>query len=389
MTYLPQPARLWWQLLIPLGFLIAVTWIFRTTTADIDMIHSLRATFGLKSWEDANVGVWSHVKNYGVIPAFLLAIMAVMGVAIGMTHRKFSQWTRPSFYVIAVFLLGSGLITNVLLKDQWGRPRPKQVIALGGTEPFLKVLEPNFGKAGKSFPSGHATTGYVFFSLGLLLWRSRRRLAIGLLISASILGTLVGLARVLQGGHFPSDVVWAAAIMWFTSLGLLYAFRLQNFTERVAVELPENSRRPKWLAPAIIAGLAVIIGSGLVSIPRSQSAVVLFEKADYGNPSVFEFDFDGILQVVASEKAGLEIDFEGVGSPRSSVSIKLSQTSAGLMGKERRSGILTERNLSGKLRLRPGHYRVKISPAVRTVKLGEPFQNIDRSNPRELTFDLP
>ena len=38
----------------------------------------------------------------------------------------------------------------------------------------------------------------------------------------------MGTARVVQGGHFPSDVVWAGGFTYLTGLGLSYFFRFDN-----------------------------------------------------------------------------------------------------------------------------------------------------------------
>jgi lipid A 4'-phosphatase len=384
---IPFP-RLWPLIIIPALVLLLTTWMFRATTADIDLVHTLSSAFGIKNWAEADVGIWSYVKNYGVLPAFMFAIIALGGITIGMTHQRFALWVRPSVYVLAVFIVGSGLITNFLLKDHWGRPRPKQVLELGGSEPFAKVLTPNFEKIGKSFPCGHATTGFVFFAASLVIRRSRPRLAAGFFTAALTGGIVIGLARILQGGHFPSDVVWAAGIMWFTSLGLLYAFKLQNFTEEPIVTVRAFSKRPKWLAPAIVTALLLIVAIGLVSIPRSRSAKISFLTDDFKNASSFDFDFDGTLQVIASDAAGFEMDFDGVGSPRSTTSIRLKPTSSGIRGTERMTGFLTEKNLTARLLLRAGSYHIKFSHAVREVQIGVPFQNVNRSNPGELAFDL-
>jgi hypothetical protein len=36
-------------------------------------------------------------------------------------------------FILLSVILGPGLLVNLVFKDHWGRPRPRQVVALGGT----------------------------------------------------------------------------------------------------------------------------------------------------------------------------------------------------------------------------------------------------------------
>ena len=55
------------------------------------------------------------------------------------------------------------------------------------------------------------------------------------------MGTMMGLGRVIQGRHFPSDVLWAGATIYFTGLVLCYAF---FFTNRAAARRAVQSSEP-------------------------------------------------------------------------------------------------------------------------------------------------
>ena len=41
-------------------------------------------------------------------------------------------------------------------------------------------------------------------------------------------GTIIGLARMIQGGHFASDVIWAGGFVYLCGIGLYYVFRLNQ-----------------------------------------------------------------------------------------------------------------------------------------------------------------
>lgn len=118
--------------------------------------------------------------------------------------------------------LGAALLINGIVKEYWSRPRPRQLIEFGGNEAY----HPWYSRATnhddiefKSFPSGHAAMGFFFLAFGLVGWYERKP---WLMISGSLTGLLFGLVlsygRILQGGHFTSDVVASAVIMWYVAL---------------------------------------------------------------------------------------------------------------------------------------------------------------------------
>lgn len=122
----------------------------------------------------------------------------------------------PLFFVLA-FILGPGIITNVILKDNWGRARPVQVTEFGGLKSFTPpLLMANNCERNCSFISGEASTIYMLFlALALVVRRARFQL----IMLAIIIGSASGLVRMGLGGHFLSDVIFAGLFMSFTVLG--------------------------------------------------------------------------------------------------------------------------------------------------------------------------
>jgi lipid A 4'-phosphatase len=108
----------------------------------------------------------------------------------------------------------------MVLKEHWGRPRPRQIVEFGGNEQFRPYYEPFFGSASvvmRSFPSGHSTCGFYFFCLYFIGKRGNSKLLQRAGITIGILlGTLLSAARIVQGGHFMTDVLISALIMWLT-----------------------------------------------------------------------------------------------------------------------------------------------------------------------------
>lgn len=67
-----------------------------------------------------------------------------------------------------------------------------------------------------SFPSGHAAVAFFLITPAFLVDRRRPGLARGLFLTGLAFGAAMSAVRVIQGGHFASDVVWSAAIVYFT-----------------------------------------------------------------------------------------------------------------------------------------------------------------------------
>lgn len=166
------------------------------------------------------------IFKYGFYPAWILVgIMSGLLIFSFLIPQK-KNVRKAALYLLLTLAIGAGLMVHVILKDHWGRPRPRQVIEFGGNQPFRAYYQPHFSlkkEAAKSFPCGHCSTGFYFFSLALLGYYYKRKdlywIGMGLAFG---LGILLGYARIAQGGHFFSDVVFAALIMWLVSLFLFH-----------------------------------------------------------------------------------------------------------------------------------------------------------------------
>jgi lipid A 4'-phosphatase len=143
--------------------------------------------------------------------AFLFALVVLL-FAICFPNRISRRHWRRASAIVMVVVLGIGLLVHTLLKDGMGRPRPRDVQIFMGTTDYVPVFVPSqFCQTNCSFVSGHAAVGFALMSIGMLSIRKRRRfwLAIGFMS-----GGAIGLARIAQGGHFLSDVVFSLIAMW-------------------------------------------------------------------------------------------------------------------------------------------------------------------------------
>lgn len=129
-------------------------------------------------------------------------------------QRCRGPWRHASTVFLCAALLGPGLVIEGVFKNTVGRPRPVQIEPFGGSQafqgPFALGENP---EAHRSFCSSHAAAGFALMGLGLTCapaWR-RRWLLIGL-----VSGAVIGAGRIMQGGHFLSDVIFAFYAVWFS-----------------------------------------------------------------------------------------------------------------------------------------------------------------------------
>lgn len=187
---------------------------------------------------DITVSSWFYDPGYGGfparvapfpewvrrdMPAFLFAVplaIALLGVAGEVLRRPLLGVTRRvALYVVLSLAIGPGLVVNVGLKDNWGRPRPSTIQEFGGLNTYVRALVPSRQCDDNcSFASGHGALGFWPVALAFLAPRRWRRPA---LAAALAFGVMVGSVRIMQGGHFLSDVV-AAALITIGINALLY-----------------------------------------------------------------------------------------------------------------------------------------------------------------------
>lgn len=160
-------------------------------------------------------GVTDFLYDNGPRPALIVSVLALIWtIYVGVKRRKLE---REALYLALVMIIGPGILVNAILKPMWGRPRPAELEQFGKKEQYERLWEYDPSSDGKSFPSGHASTGFYFFALGFLCYRKRSRWT-GIAFAGGIaFGLVMGSVRVIQGGHFVSDVLWAAGICWFTA----------------------------------------------------------------------------------------------------------------------------------------------------------------------------
>ncbi|HID96690.1 MAG TPA: phosphatase PAP2 family protein [Thermodesulfobacteriaceae bacterium] len=208
---------------IPLLLLIGGTLVFRLTCLDLVIsnffYHAENSAFFV-AWEP-----WFSIYRYGIIPAYAMAVFGLVLLAGGCLAERLKKYRKIGLFLLVFLIVGSVFLVNGIFKEHWGRPRPAEIQQFNGEKPFLPVLHKGTSGEGSSFPSGHASAGYCLSAPFFFLWpRGSRKWAFFFLAFGIFYGTLMGYGRIVQGGHFASDILWSAGIVYFTGLVLHYLF---------------------------------------------------------------------------------------------------------------------------------------------------------------------
>jgi lipid A 4'-phosphatase len=165
---------------------------------------------------------------------------------------------RAAVLLVATIALAPGLMTNILLKDYWGRSRPYAVTELRGSEKFTAWWDPRGTCSGNcSFIAGEPSGAFwTFAPAAVLAPPPYRALAYG---AAAVFGTAVGVMRMAYGAHFASDVIFAGVlvflVIWLVH-GLLYRWRATRTTDR--------------RLEALIGGVTLPLHDWMVGAPRRK-----------------------------------------------------------------------------------------------------------------------
>jgi len=130
--------------------------------------------------------------------------------------------------MVILLALGPGLLVNTVFKDQWGRPRPREAAQFGGSKTFHQPWERGGAKQGRSFPSGHGASAFYLAMPFFALRRRYPRIAVRIFTAGMCYGLFMGVARITQGGHFISDILWAWGMVHLTAVALYYLMGLDR-----------------------------------------------------------------------------------------------------------------------------------------------------------------
>jgi membrane-associated PAP2 superfamily phosphatase len=175
------------------------------------------------------------------------AVLAVL-LKLVMPSRPMFMPGRAVLLLIATLALGPGLLVNVIAKEHWGRPRPIEVQQMGGSKPFVAWWDPRGTCANNcSFVSGDVAGGFWTMAPAALAPAPWRALAY---TAAIAFGSGIAVLRMLFGGHFFTDAVFAGVmtfvIIWLV-FNLLYRWQASRLSDQAIEQAIARLARPSVL----------------------------------------------------------------------------------------------------------------------------------------------
>lgn len=175
-------------------------------------------------------GAFLDLIRKGVPPILYATLLFFALLWLGDRVVPGPRVQRPSgrqvLFLVLSLALGPGLIVNGILKEWWGRARPSDITAFGGEATYTPAwMIADQCATNCSFVSGHAAMGFWVVAFALLVPRPARTWAV---VAALVFGAIVGGARIVVGGHFLSDVVFAGIITVAVTVWLHRAMFLES-----------------------------------------------------------------------------------------------------------------------------------------------------------------
>ena len=148
---------------------------------------------------------------------WLTGALALLGMVAWSMAARAPRWLPPrrsATYLLAVLIVGPGVVVNLVFKDHWGRARPAHTQEFGGERTFSPPLViSDQCSRNCSFVSGDASVGFSLAALALVIAGRRRRwMTIGLAA-----GIAIGMLRIALGRHYPSDVIFSGVFVLLTA----------------------------------------------------------------------------------------------------------------------------------------------------------------------------
>jgi len=297
-----------------------VTLVFRYSGADVALQRFFYSPE--KGWMLQFHRFWDFIYRFGIFPGYFLAFAGLVMITLSYWNVKYINYRKASMVIIFTMVVGPGIIVNLVLKDHTGRPRPREITEFGGTEQFICVCEKGATNEGKSFPCGHCSMGFYLAIPYLFLRKRKKVLAYSVLALGVGYGVIIGIARMMAGGHFASDVLWAGLLVWLTALLGYYLFRADKPVEIPLLSSAEQKKKARRVTLVMGILLPVITVGLMLATPYFSSKEFHLTKKEFAklSPSAIIFDLGtSTITLTADTALRLEYKVNAFGFPNSKV----------------------------------------------------------------------
>ena len=166
---------------------------------------------------------WRSVREVGLqLPRIMMFLICgwLAWLLMFQPQKNVRDLKLPIAGIVAA-IIGPALVTNSILKEVWGRPRPFHTVEFGGDQPFvLPGTITNYCETNCSFVSGEATAAFWMLIFGFFVMGYKRIVAFGFF---GIVAIAIAMLRVIFGRHYFSDITMS----FFVAISsILFAFWL-------------------------------------------------------------------------------------------------------------------------------------------------------------------
>ena len=198
--------------------------IFFTVSPTLDLFVSSLFYYGDSQFFIQSFDLLSIIFRDIFLP-FLLIYILVFPI-FGLFFKIDFIFFNYKFSIKEITLIWFSQILTILvfinlgLKNLWGRARPGDVLEFGGESIFTSWYQlSNACKSNCSFVSGDASVG---FSIVILYLITKNVLFLYLSL---VSGILLGFIRIMAGGHFLSDVLFAGLFTIILNLIIIHFYK--------------------------------------------------------------------------------------------------------------------------------------------------------------------
>ena len=182
--------------------------VFVTSGPSLDLYISGLFYYGASQFALQSFDITSIIFRDILLPLILIymSILPILGRFFKIDKIFFNyKFSFREIFLLWISQIFSVLIfVNLILKNFWGRARPNDVKEFGGKETFSPWFEiTNACETNCSFVSGDASVGFSIIILYLITKK------IIFLYVSVVAGLILGLIRIMAGGHFLSDIFFA------------------------------------------------------------------------------------------------------------------------------------------------------------------------------------
>jgi len=288
---------------------------------DIDMACQRPYYESVKGWFLSELPFWDFIYKYGIFLGYFLAVAALVMVSVSYWKKSAIKWRKASYFMLFVMIIGPGILANGTFKEHWGRPRPREIKEFNGTENYVKVWVKG-DTNGKSFPCGHATMGFYLAIPFLFLRKNYKKWAWGVFTFGTLYGLLIGYARMVAGGHFASDVLWAAGMVWLPGIVGYYLLKVDKEVDLDAIDIEAQKRKGKIITILMGLVLPILTLSLLLATPYISTREYSQTRENIDKLSIkkFEANFsDGVIHTTFGNDFTVKFSVQAFGFPNSKI----------------------------------------------------------------------